>query len=96
MVPLIVPLCRHPQVIRVGEPAMRKPPGILWERLSPQKLSQIRVLQQLKQRIEAEQGAPLPCGPDEVLPPTAARGPRRGRSTNSKNSRRPIRDGKRP
>ncbi|KAI3431325.1 hypothetical protein D9Q98_004383 [Chlorella vulgaris] len=69
MLPHDVPvdiICTPTQVIRVGEPAMRKPPGILWERLSPQKLSQIRVLQQLKQRIEAEQGAPLPCGPDEA------------------------------
>ena len=57
---------------------MPKPPGILWDRLSPQKLQQIKVLQQLKQRIEAEQGCALPTGPDEVLPPLAQRGKRGG------------------
>ena len=68
----------HSQVIRVSSPSIRKPPGILWERLSPQKLGQIRILQQLKRRIEEEQGCPLPTGPDEVLPPVAQRGQRRG------------------
>uniref|UniRef100_A0A7S1JBB2 Methenyltetrahydrofolate synthase domain-containing protein n=1 Tax=Eutreptiella gymnastica TaxID=73025 RepID=A0A7S1JBB2_9EUGL len=53
--------------------AIPKPQGILWEKLSPQKLSQIRILQELKQRIEAEQGVVLPTGKDEVLPPTAER-----------------------
>mmetsp|Transcript_25105 Transcript_25105/g.65162 ORF Transcript_25105/g.65162 Transcript_25105/m.65162 type:complete len:366 (+) Transcript_25105:233-1330(+) len=60
------------QVIRTGT-TRSKPPGILWHKLSPQKLGQIRVLRELKQRIEAETGAPLPSGPDEVLPPIAAR-----------------------
>ncbi|KAG2443222.1 hypothetical protein HYH02_009295 [Chlamydomonas schloesseri] len=53
-----------------------KPPGILWHKLSPQKLGQIRILQQLKQRIERETGTKLPSGPDETLPPLAARGKR--------------------
>lgn len=39
-----------------------RPPGILWELLSPQKLEAIRVLQELKQRIEQETGEPLPTG----------------------------------
>ena len=51
----------------------------MWELLSPQKLAQIRVLRDLKRRIEEETGQALPQGPDETLPPTASRGRRRGR-----------------
>ncbi|ACI64140.1 predicted protein, partial [Thalassiosira pseudonana CCMP1335] len=50
-----------------------KPSGVYWNLLSPQKLSQIRVLQELKRRTEEELGETLPSGPDEVLPPTASR-----------------------
>ena len=50
-----------------------KPNGVFWDLLSPQKLAQIRVLQQLKQTIETRDNVILPSGPDEVLPPTAAR-----------------------
>jgi len=59
-----------------------KPKGILWHKLSPQKLGQIRILQELKRRLERAAGAPLPTGPDEVLPPLAERRgpPSRGRS----------------
>ena len=64
------------RVIRVGEGRAPKPSGVYWDLLSPQKLAQIRVLQTLKQRLEAERGAPLPSGPDEKLPPLAERGPR--------------------
>jgi 5-formyltetrahydrofolate cyclo-ligase len=64
------------RVIRVGAGRAPKPSGVFWDLLSPQKLGQIRVLQQLKQRIEAERGEALPSGPDEVLPPTARRGVR--------------------
>ena len=55
--------CMHArvQVIRTT-PSMRKPPGILWHRLSPEKLGQIRVLQELKARIEKETGTQLPTG----------------------------------
>jgi len=63
--------------------SIRKPPGILWHKLSPQKLAQIRILQELKARIEREQGISLPSGPEEVLPPLAERkhqGSARGRS----------------
>jgi hypothetical protein len=49
------------QVIRTNS-SLRKPAGILWHKLSPQKLGQIRVLQQLKRRIEEETGQPLPTG----------------------------------
>mmetsp|Transcript_7250 Transcript_7250/g.20432 ORF Transcript_7250/g.20432 Transcript_7250/m.20432 type:complete len:361 (+) Transcript_7250:97-1179(+) len=50
-----------------------KPAGILWHKLSPQKLGQIRILRDLKARIEAEADQLLPSGPDEVLPPVAQR-----------------------
>ncbi|KAL4440528.1 hypothetical protein ABPG75_003529 [Micractinium tetrahymenae] len=82
MMPWDVPvdiICTPTQVIRVpraSQPA--KPSGILWDKLSPQKLGQIKILQQLKRRIEKELGQPLPTGPDEVLPPLAARGQRGG------------------
>jgi 5-formyltetrahydrofolate cyclo-ligase len=49
------------QVIRTNS-RLPKPPGILWHKLSPQKLGQIRVLQQLKRRIEEETGQQLPTG----------------------------------
>lgn len=49
------------RVIRVARPGA-KPPGILWARLSPQKLAQIAVLRQLKEHIEAASGARLPTG----------------------------------
>lgn len=50
-----------------------KPSGVFWDLLSPQKLAQIRVLQQLKKETEERIGETLPDGPDEVLPPTAKR-----------------------
>lgn len=61
------PTCTAPaacialQVIRTNT-SLTKPAGILWHKLSPQKLAQIRVLQQLKERIERETGAKLPSG----------------------------------
>jgi 5-formyltetrahydrofolate cyclo-ligase len=54
-------------------PTIPKPEGILWHRLSPEKLGQIRVLRDLKQRIEVETGVSLPSGPSEKLPPLAQR-----------------------
>nr|XP_009797880.1 PREDICTED: 5-formyltetrahydrofolate cyclo-ligase-like protein COG0212 isoform X2 [Nicotiana sylvestris] len=47
--------------------------GIYWEKLSPEKLSQIRILRQLKSKIEQETGRKFPTGPSEKLPPTAQR-----------------------
>ena len=47
--------------------------GIYWDKLSPEKLGQIRILRELKSRIEQETGQKLPCGPSEKLPPTAKR-----------------------
>jgi 5-formyltetrahydrofolate cyclo-ligase len=49
------------QVIRTNT-QLPRPAGILWHKLSPQKLAQIRVLRELKLRIEEEQGQPLPTG----------------------------------
>jgi 5-formyltetrahydrofolate cyclo-ligase len=63
------------RIIRVPN-RLPKPSGVFWDLLSPQKLSQIRVLQELKKRIEDETGETLPSGPDEVLPPIAERGNR--------------------
>jgi len=58
-----------------------KPAGIFWDLLSPQKLSQIRVLRQLKSEIEERDGTLLPSGPAEVLPPLAKRnGQKKNRS----------------
>ncbi|XP_058779079.1 5-formyltetrahydrofolate cyclo-ligase-like protein COG0212 [Vicia villosa] len=53
-----------------------KPQGIYWDKLSPEKLGQIRILRELKRRIEQETGQKLPTGPSEKLPPTAQRGRR--------------------
>ncbi|CAM6114137.1 unnamed protein product [Calypogeia fissa] len=50
-----------------------KPQGIYWEKLSPEKLGQIRILQILKKSIEEKTGKALPTGPSEQLPPTAQR-----------------------
>jgi len=55
------------------------PSGVYWNLLSPQKLAQIRVLQELKKKTEEELGEILPSGPKEVLPPTAEMNGRGGR-----------------
>eukprot|EP00986_Skeletonema_menzelii_P019368 scaffold27836_cov166-Skeletonema_menzelii.AAC.1 len=60
------------QIIHVSN-RLPKPSGVYWDLLSPQKLAQIRVLQELKKRTEEELGETLPSGPDEVLPPIASR-----------------------
>ncbi|CAI5516302.1 unnamed protein product [Closterium sp. Naga37s-1] len=65
-------ICTPTQIIRVSS-KIPKPSGIYWHLLSPQKLAQIRILQQLKSTLEAQTGAALPLGPDEELPPVAAR-----------------------
>ena len=70
-------ICTPTQVILTNT-AIPKPQGIYWEKLSPEKLGQIRILRELKRRIEQETGTILPCGPSENLPPTAQRR-RRGR-----------------
>jgi len=65
-------ICTPTQVI-FTKTTIPKPQGIYWEKLSPEKLGQIRILRELKQRIEQETGTMLPCGPSEKLPPTAQR-----------------------
>uniref|UniRef100_A0A7C9AL22 5-formyltetrahydrofolate cyclo-ligase n=1 Tax=Opuntia streptacantha TaxID=393608 RepID=A0A7C9AL22_OPUST len=67
-------ICTPTQVIHTNT-SIPKPQGIYWEKLSPEKLGQIRILQELKRRIEQETGQPLPSGPSEKLPPTAQRKP---------------------
>lgn len=47
--------------------------GIYWDKLSPEKLGQIKILRELKSQIEQETGEKLPSGPSEKLPPTAQR-----------------------
>lgn len=76
------------KVIRVPN-RKPKPSGVFWDLLSPQKLSQIRVLQQLKREIEERDGETLPSGPDEVLPPTAKRNNRNNKNRSGKGQRRP-------
>ncbi|KAJ8434550.1 hypothetical protein Cgig2_001182 [Carnegiea gigantea] len=67
-------ICTPTQVILTNT-SIPKPQGIYWEKLSPEKLGQIRILQELKRRIEQETGQTLPSGPSEKLPPTAQRRP---------------------
>lgn len=68
-------ICTPTQVIFTNT-SIPKPQGIYWDKLSPEKLSQIRILRQLKSKIEQETGQKLPSGLSEKLPPTARRGKR--------------------
>ncbi|KAJ8476971.1 hypothetical protein OPV22_020698 [Ensete ventricosum] len=65
-------ICTPTQIIYT-DTRIPKPQGIYWEKLSPEKLGQIRILRELKRRIERETGQLLPTGPPEKLPPTARR-----------------------
>ncbi|CAK9111488.1 5-formyltetrahydrofolate cyclo-ligase-like protein COG0212 (Protein CLUSTERS OF ORTHOLOGOUS GROUP 212) [Durusdinium trenchii] len=65
-------ICTPTRTIRVP-PSLPKPTGIYWDKLSPQKLGSILILQKLKAKLEQETGQRLPSGPDEILPPTARR-----------------------
>lgn len=65
-------ICTPTQIIFTNT-KIPKPQGIYWDKLSPEKLGQIRILRELKSRIEQETGEKLPCGPSEKLPPTARR-----------------------
>lgn len=69
-------ICTPTQVIFTNR-TIPKPQGIYWNKLSPEKLGQIRILRELKSRIEQETGQKLPCGPSEKLPPNAQRRRRR-------------------
>lgn len=66
-------ICTPTKIIHTNT-RIPKPQGIYWEKLSRQKLEQIRILRDLKKRIEKETGEALPCGPDEKPPPLAVRG----------------------
>ncbi|GFZ09963.1 NagB/RpiA/CoA transferase-like superfamily protein [Actinidia rufa] len=66
-------ICTPTQVIFINT-SIPKPQGIYWDKLSPEKLGQIRILRELKSKIELETGQKLPCGPSEKLPPSARRG----------------------
>ncbi|KAK1436399.1 hypothetical protein QVD17_02178 [Tagetes erecta] len=65
-------ICTPTQVIFTNT-SIPKPQGIYWDKLSPEKLGQIKILRQLKAKIERETGQKLPSGPSEKLPPTAQR-----------------------
>ncbi|KAK6940044.1 5-formyltetrahydrofolate cyclo-ligase [Dillenia turbinata] len=65
-------ICTPTQVIYTNT-SIPKPQGIYWEKLSPEKLGQIRILRELKSRIERETEKKLPSGPSEKLPPMAER-----------------------
>lgn len=65
-------ICTPTQVIFTNT-SIPKPQGIYWDKLSPEKLSQVKVLRELKAKIERETGQKLPSGPSEKLPPTAER-----------------------
>eukprot|EP00434_Breviolum_minutum_P034013 symbB.v1.2.030101.t1/scaffold3351.1/size58635/3 len=72
-------ICTPTQTIRVPR-ILPKPKGIYWDKLSPQKLGSILILQKLKAKLERETGQALPSGPDEILPPTAKRDKGKGKS----------------
>ncbi|KAK3230149.1 hypothetical protein Dsin_002030 [Dipteronia sinensis] len=65
-------ICTPTQVIFTNA-TIPKPKGIYWDKLSPEKLGQIQILRELKNRIERETGQKLPFGLWEKLPPTAQR-----------------------
>ncbi|EPS57438.1 hypothetical protein M569_17378, partial [Genlisea aurea] len=59
-------ICTPTRVIFTST-SIPKPQGIYWDKLSPEKLSQIRILRELKKKIEHETGKKLPTGPSEKL-----------------------------
>ncbi|CAI9266542.1 unnamed protein product [Lactuca saligna] len=65
-------ICTPTQIIFTNT-SIPKPQGIYWDKLSPQKLRQVKILRELKAIIEKETGQKLPTGPSEKLPPTAQR-----------------------
>ncbi|KAI9098444.1 hypothetical protein K1719_025069 [Acacia pycnantha] len=63
-------ICTPTQVIFTNT-SIPKPQGIYWDKLSPEKLRKIRILRELKRRIEQQTNQKLPTGPSEKLPPRA-------------------------
>merc|ERR1712150_211650 len=80
-------ICTPTRTIRVPR-VLPKPTGIYWDKLSPQKLASIRILQVLKKKLEDELGQQLPSGPSEVLPPTAIRVGKGGKGGKGKSGKR--------
>eukprot|EP00897_Mesotaenium_endlicherianum_P001422 jgi/Mesen1/1307/ME000013S00793 len=80
-------ICTPTQIIRIANSPIPKPQGIYWDKLSPQKLATIKVLQLLKEHIEKESGRKLPSGPPEELPPTAERRSSRPKGSSRGSSR---------
>lgn len=77
-VDIIVTPTQTIHVNKAKQPA--KPTGIYWDLLSREKLATIRVLQDLKARIESKTGIQLELAEqEEALPPLAKRGPKRER-----------------
>jgi hypothetical protein len=57
-------------------------------------MMQIRILQELKARIERDTNVKLPVGPDEALPPIARRGSGKGDRSPRQPGKRVRADGK--
>ncbi|KAL6642315.1 hypothetical protein ACP70R_020496 [Stipagrostis hirtigluma subsp. patula] len=64
-------ICTPTQTSQI--PQFQSLKGIFWEKLSPEKLGQIRILRELKGRIEQETKVTLPCLPSEKLPTEATK-----------------------
>ncbi|KAL3716194.1 hypothetical protein ACJRO7_007886 [Eucalyptus globulus] len=65
-------ICTPTQVIFTNT-SIPKPQGIYWDKLSPEKLGQIRILRELERKIEQETGRQLPSTTDMVvLPPLSS------------------------
>ncbi|CAJ1348251.1 unnamed protein product [Effrenium voratum] len=72
-----------------------KPKGIYWDLLSRQKLAEIRVLQDLKARIERKTGIELELAEqEEALPPLAKRGKPRRKQPSRPRAESPESEGK--
>ncbi|KAH7427574.1 hypothetical protein KP509_10G050000 [Ceratopteris richardii] len=63
-------ICTPTQVIYTRT-SLRKPEGICWEFISPQKLDEMQVLHQFRKQAELHTGEKLPLGPSEVHLPCA-------------------------
>ncbi|KAL0351616.1 UNVERIFIED_CONTAM: 5-formyltetrahydrofolate cyclo-ligase-like protein [Sesamum calycinum] len=66
-------ICTQTQIIFTNTSIPKPQVRIYWDKLSPEKLGQIRILRELKSKLERDSGQKLPCGPSEKLPPTAQR-----------------------
>ena len=88
-VDIIVTPTRTIYVDKAKQPA--KPTGIYWDLLSREKLATIRVLQDLKARIESKSGIELELAEqEEALPPLAKRGNKNQPSKPRRESRETV------